>query len=367
MTAPRVLALLPFLVKGALSIDIFRALRARGVQIAVAFCDDASSIYEPDQMADFEATGDLIDLTSMVGAKRLGLIHDLVVDRKIDLVLQVGATDLYHLLPYLKERLPQVRIADILYNEFGHTLNHFLYEGCIDAVIVESDFMRAFVKRSSCKPSPSVEVVYSGVDLAEFSPSNRTADPRLKIGYVGRMSDEKNPLGFIGLAEGLGRKNATLNFEMFGAGGDAAMVKARAAKSDIAERLTFHGFVAHSRDALRQLDVLILPSKFDGRPVILMEANACGVPVIAAPVGGIPEQVQDGISSFLIPPTDVDRIHALISEWQEAPQLLEVVKRAARTHAEQNFSREKMIARYEAAFTNVAAGNDQVVSMSASA
>jgi len=364
MMAPRVLALLPFLVKGALSIDIFRALRARGVSITVAFCDDASSVYEPDKMADFEATGDLLDLTSMVAAKRLSLIHDLVVDRKIDLVLQVGAADLYHLLPYLKERLPHVRIADILYNEFGHTLNHFLYEGCIDAVIVESDFMRAFVKRSSCKPDPSVEVVYSGVDLEEFSPSGKPAEARLKVGYVGRMSDEKNPLGFIGLAEALGRKNAALDFEMFGAGVDAAMVKERAAKSDLAARITFHGFVAHSRDALQQLDVLILPSKFDGRPVILMEANACGVPVIAAPVGGIPEQVEDGVSSFLISPTDVDRIHALLSEWQEKPEVLQAAKRAARAHAEQNFSREKMIARYEAAFTNVATGDNQDVSAS---
>jgi glycosyltransferase involved in cell wall biosynthesis len=169
MNLPRILALLPFLAKGALSIEIFRALRARGTEITVAFCRDESAAMEPDPLGDFQATGDLIDLSAMgTGTKRLRFVQDLIVENKIDLVLQVGAAELYHLLPYWKERLPEVRIADILYNEFGHALNHFLYEACIDAVIVESDFMRDFVKRSSRQADRRIEVVHSGVDLEDF-------------------------------------------------------------------------------------------------------------------------------------------------------------------------------------------------------
>lgn len=358
MNSPRILALLPFLAKGALSIEIFRALRARGAEIAVAFCRDESAALEPDAMEDFQATGDLIDLSATgTGTKRLRLIQDLVVDKKIDLILQVGAAELYHLLPYWKERLPDVQIADILYNEFGHTLNHFLYEACIDVVIVESDFMRDFVRRSSNQAAPRVEVVHSGVNLEDFSPaeSGGRVDSKLRIGYVGRMSDEKNPIGFIELAEKLGRMNPALDFEMFGSGPDAALVEGRIARSDMASRLRFHGFVAHSKDALRQLDVLVLPSKFDGRPVTIMEANACGVPVIAAAVGGVPELVSEGINGFLISPAEAERIHALLSQWQAHPQSLEELRRSARAHAVKHFDREKMIDAYAAAFARAAA------------
>jgi glycosyltransferase involved in cell wall biosynthesis len=355
MSALRILALLPFLVKGALSINIFRALKARGIEITVAFCDDASSVYEPDRLIDFEATGHLVDLCSITSAKRLERIHELIMGQRINLILQVGATDLYHLLPYWKERLPEVRIADILYNEVGHTLNHFMYEGCIDAVIVESDFMRDFVKRSSSRPFSRIEVAHSGVDLEEFLPNEKVSASRLKVGYVGRMSDEKNPLGFIELAERLGGMNSELDFEMFGSGADAVLIKERVARSPLAQRLKYHGFVDHSRDALRQLDVLILPSKFDGRPVIVMEANACGVPVIAAPVGGIPELVCEGINGFLVSPTETERIRALLAKWQEQPQALHAMKLATRTHALQHFSREKMIERYAEIFAKVAA------------
>ncbi|MDO9404315.1 MAG: glycosyltransferase family 4 protein [Polaromonas sp.] len=358
MNSPRILALLPFLAKGALSIEIFRALRARGIEITVVFCKDESVALEPDALEDFQATGDLVDLSAVgTGTKRLRLVQDLIVDRKIDLVVQVGAAELYHLLPYWKERLPDVRIADILYNEFGHTLNHFLYEACMDAVIVESDFMRDFIQRSSLQADRRVVVVHSGVDLDDFSPAggDGRVGSRLKVGYVGRMADEKNPIGFIELAERLGRLNPALDFEMFGSGPDAALVEGRIARSDMASRLKYHGFVAHSRDALRQLDVLVLPSKFDGRPVTIMEANACGIPVIAAPVGGIPELMSDGVNGFLMSPTETERIHALLSEWQAHPQSLTELKLSARAHALQHFDRQKMIEAYAGAFAKVAA------------
>jgi glycosyltransferase involved in cell wall biosynthesis len=343
-------------VKGALSIEIFRALRAEGMEITVAFCADASATYQPDAMSDFRTTGHLLDLSAANGGERFKLVDDLITAKGIDLVVQIGAADLYHQLPYWKERRPALRIADILYNEFGHTLNHFLYERCIDAVIVESDFMSDFIKRSSDKPRPRVEVVHSGVDLQEFAPNDRrSASPALKIGYVGRMSAEKNPMGFIELAESLGRINPELEFEMFGAGSDAAAVRERGAKSGLKSRLTYHGFVEHTREALQQLDVLVLPSKFDGRPVIIMEANACGIPVIAAPVGGIPELVCDGANGFLMQPTEVERIHALLAKWQQEPASLAAQKCSARAYALQHFDRQQMIEAYAGAFARAAA------------
>ncbi|MEJ7685863.1 MAG: glycosyltransferase family 4 protein [Variovorax sp.] len=357
MKTPKLLILLQFLVKGALSIDIVRALRGQGWEIAIAICEDASATYLPDAMDDFRATGDLIDLSALEDRERLKLIDQRIARDRIELIVQIGATDLYHHLPYWKERHPKLRIADVLYNEFGHTLNHFLYEGCIDAAVVESEFMREFVRRSSGKATTWIEVVHSGVDLDEFTPTDDLGAPshELRLGYVGRMSPEKNPLGFIELAEKLAPLNPCFEFEMFGAGSDASAVKERLLQSSAGARIRYHGFIEHSRDALRQLDVLIVPSKFDGRPVIIMEANACGIPVIAAPVGGIPELVTDGRNGFLVLPTGIDRIHAVLDEWLQDPQSLARHKRAARNHASQYFDRRQMMDAYAAAFLKIAA------------
>ena len=86
-----------------------------------------------------------------------------------------------------------------------------------------------------------------------------------------------------------------------------------------------------------------------------MEANACGIPVIASPVGGIPELVCDGANGFLIQPTDAERIHALLVQWQQDPVALAARKRGARAHALQYFDRNRMIEGYTQAFARVAA------------
>ncbi len=286
MSDCRVLALLPFLVKGALSIEIFRAMPERGLDVTVAFCDDTSAQYPADEMEDFRASNRLIDLSKESLPSAFDVISNAILERKIDLVVQIGATHLYHHLARWKEAYPSLRIADVLYNEFGHTLNHFLYERCIDGVIVESEAMRDFVRRASFRDAPAVEIVHSGVDLAWFTPHvhEEAGASSLTLGYVGRMSPEKNPMAFVDLAEKLLSTDTDLEFRMFGGGPLADSLKQRLAQSPARERLTYGGFVEHSRTALHALDVLVLPSKFDGRPVIVMEANGCGVPVIAAPV-----------------------------------------------------------------------------------
>ncbi|RZL68535.1 MAG: glycosyltransferase [Variovorax sp.] len=356
MNECRILALLPFLVKGALSIEIFRAMLAKRLDVTVAYCDDTSALYPSDDMNDFRDSDHLIDLSRESVPSSLGVISKVIEQRNIDLIVQVGATNLYHHLSRWKDERPSLRIADILYNEFGHTLSHFLYERCIDGVIVESENMRDFVRRASFREAPPVEIVLSGVDLDWFTPSPDRAEagPRMKLGYVGRMSSEKNPLGFIDLAERLLAVDPDLDFRMYGGGAESDAVRQRLAQSPGKEQITYGGFVDHSRTALHELDALILPSKFDGRPAIIMEANACGVPVIAAPVGGVPELIEHGINGFLAAPSDTESIHAVIANWKRAPESLAALKRSSREYATRHFDRQRMLDDYARAFMKVA-------------
>ena len=349
----RVLALLPFLVKGARSLEIFRALPDRGVDVRIASCS-ASSPYAPDSAEDFIAQGRLTDLSSKGTDERFELVGEVIHSEKIEVLVQLGAP-VYSLLPRWRESNSQIRIVDILYNEFGHTLNHFLFERCIDAVIVESESMRRYAVRASARMRPGIELVRSGVDLEWFKPPlNGPNGSPLTVGFIGRMSPEKNPMGFLELAERLLALDPHLEFLMAGDGPQAREIEQRVVASAYREHITYVGFVENSRSVLHQIDVLILPSKFDGQPAIVMEANACGVPVVAAPVGGIPELIRDSVNGHLLAPEETDAIRGLLSTWRKRPETLEQLRRSAREYACQFFDRERMVDDYARVFRRVA-------------
>jgi glycosyltransferase involved in cell wall biosynthesis len=128
-------------------------------------------------------------------------------------------------------------------------------------------------------------LVESGIDLGLFSPCRwRSGEKPLRLGYIGRFSPEKNPLGFIDLFERLPERLPKLTAVIAGDGPMAEEVRTRVTTSPAAARLTYLGRVPIVADGLNDIDVLVVPSNLDGRPNIVMEANACGVPLIGAPV-----------------------------------------------------------------------------------
>jgi glycosyltransferase involved in cell wall biosynthesis len=94
----------------------------------------------------------------------------------------------------------------------------------------------------------------------------------------------------------------------------------------------------------------VLPSKFDGRPNIIMEANAAGVPVIAAPVGGVPEMIVDGQNGYLLKPSDTSAIGDIVERWLADSSSLRDLKIRSRTFAEDRFDVREMMNAYARVF-----------------
>jgi len=352
ISPPRVLALLPFLVQGALSLAVLRDMRRRGFDVTIAWCHDASAQYTADAIEEFRVAGRAIDLTQQSPDRHVDILRSIIATTDVHLVLQIGAAPLYRYLFALKEACPGLVIVDTLYNEVGHTRNHFLFERAIDGIIVESQHMRRFVEGRTLKSGPNVLVVENGVDLKRFRPAPADlARNGLSIGYVGRMSPEKDPIGFIELAERLCPHFPTARFSLAGDGPMSEEVRRRVEKSPSAGRISFLGYADDPVAALQELDVLIVPSKLDGRPNIIMEANACAVPVIAAPVGGIPEMIEEGRNGFLAKPGDTSRIRQILDGWVADPATLDAVRRTARETADANFDRARMMDAYARVFS----------------
>jgi glycosyltransferase involved in cell wall biosynthesis len=105
---------------------------------------------------------------------------------------------------------------------------------------------------------------------------------------------------------------------------------------DVIEHVNFLGFCTHTAELLRAADLLLLPSTCEGLPLTILEAQASGVPVLAAPTAGIPEVIQDGVTGCLIEATDhhayANRIRHLLQDSQSYARIAS----KAREHCLQN-------------------------------
>jgi glycosyltransferase involved in cell wall biosynthesis/SAM-dependent methyltransferase len=346
-----ILAIFPFLVKQSLPISVMREMLARGNDVTIARYLPLANGYTMDALDDFAAEGRLIDLQAHLGESGTNALESIVDERGIGMVLQIGAPWAYPQLTRLKERRPELRMLDTLYNNGPHFHSFVMRSGCFDGVLVESREMVRLLEVAS--PGVHVIQVESGVDTSRFIPAGRSAappQPDLVLGYVGRMSPEKNPLGFVSLVEHLHEELPWLRCVMFGEGAMAAQVQARIAASPASAAIRFAGYASHPTDALAEIDVLVVPSVMDGRPASVMEASACAIPVLGAPVGSIPELIEEGRNGYVIAPNDFASVASLLAGWRQDLESFARLRGTARQVAEARFNRNRMMDAYEAAY-----------------
>lgn len=154
-------------------------------------------------------------------------------------------------------------------------------------------------------------------------------------GYVGRLSSEKGPDLFLDTLIPLCQRHPHLYAVMLGDGPERATLQARIDAAGLAERITLPGFQRDMQAWMTRLDALVISSRTEGTPMILLEAMQDGVPVVAFGVGGIPDVIEHGRSGLLAAPLAVDELaahlQALLGDPQQAEEL---VARARQTQRE---------------------------------
>jgi len=184
-----------------------------------------------------------------------------------------------------------------------------------DAVVaVSQDLKRAL--RAWGVPTSKVHVVYRGIDAQRFNPGDRTAARRCvgiepgtrAVLWVGHMTPVKG-LDVLVDACAAAVQRLDLHLYLVGHGSTASELQRRCTRLGIAERVTFAGYVTHADlpDWYRAADLIVLPSRSEGVPNVLLESIACGTPFVASRVGGIPE-VADPMVDRLVPPDDRDAL-----------------------------------------------------------
>jgi len=164
------------------------------------------------------------------------------------------------------------------------------------------------------------------------------------IGWVGRLSGEKGPdvlLDALALVTDLPWRAAII-----GTGREAAALRRRADALGLAERVVWCGDVADAARCYPAFDVFVLSSRTEGTPIVLFEAMAAVVPVVATRVGGIPDVV-DEAQALLVPPEDPRALGAALRAALADPAAAALRAAAAQQRLARDFAAGPWLDRYE--------------------
>jgi glycosyltransferase involved in cell wall biosynthesis len=175
------------------------------------------------------------------------------------------------------------------------------------AVITVSETDAHFVAREFGIPEQLLQVVRNGIDGYQ-EPADRSAcraaldlpDPCKAVGYVGSLEERK---GVDELVEAV-RRCGHPDVQLILAGDGPLEESLRARASELPYDLRLTGRIRDVKKFLGALDVFVLPSHSEAMPLALLEAMWSGLPIIATPVGGVPEAVTDGESALMVRPGD---------------------------------------------------------------
>jgi glycosyltransferase involved in cell wall biosynthesis/GT2 family glycosyltransferase len=202
-----------------------------------------------------------------------------------------------------------------------------------------------------------LHVIHCGVDPARYAAAAERPGNRLL--FVGRLAAVKGvPLLLQALAEAR-QARPDLRLTLVGDGPERPALQAEAKALGLAGACDFVGYQSQQAvaDLLSRHDALVLPSFAEGVPVVLMEAMAARLPVIATRVAGVPELVEDGVSGLLIPPGDPAPLTAAILRLMTDPDLRARMGEAGRARVARDFDAGAEAARLALLFRGALAGD----------
>jgi len=185
------------------------------------------------------------------------------------------------------------------------------------------------------------------VDTNEFAQTTAITVRKDVIGYVGRLSREKGVLNLIQAMPEIVHERPAVQLCIIGEGPLHDAARRMTQENGLIERVTFLGEVPHHQipTCLNKMKLLVLPSYTEGLPTIVLEAMACGTPVLATPVGNIPDIINDGENGFIIPANSPSILAAAIVAALSNDTLGDISNHAAESVAA-HYSFEASVARH---------------------
>jgi glycosyltransferase involved in cell wall biosynthesis len=289
----------------------------------------------------------------------------LITSRQPDAVLVSNSELGYRLLPYLRSRCPEPAYVDFCHSETEHWIQggyprlSIEYKELLDVTITASAHLRAWMVARGADEERT-HVCYVNVDADAISPD---PDARHRVRrhldvpaghpvvlFVGRVSEDKQPDVLAQTVRSLAERGIPFTLVVAGDGPDLPRLQRFFSRHGLAKRVRLLGTVDHDQlcEIYAAADIVFLPSRSEGIALVLYEAMAAALPVVAARVGGQAELVTPE-TGILVPRGTISQETALYADAL-ASLLGDAARRksmgqAARMRIEQDFPLQQLGAR----------------------
>ena len=199
----------------------------------------------------------------------------------------------------------------------------------VDRVIAVSESAREFLIHTKGISLEKVTVIPNGCDLSVFRPGRARKAVRMElgldadapvIGVVGRLEPQKGHQFLLDAFPRVAAEFPNARLLLIGDGSLRTQLARQAARVGIASHVIFAGFRTDIPRLLDAVDLMVLPSLWEGMPLTALEAAAMAKPIVATDVDGTAEVVQDGVTGRLVPPANASALGDAILETLRHPR-----------------------------------------------
>jgi glycosyltransferase involved in cell wall biosynthesis len=256
---------------------------------------------------------------------------------------------------------PVVRTRHVSTTVHDNMATRWLYRHGNAHIVTTGEAIRRQIASSVGVPMEQMTSIPTGIDLARFVPGDARAaraslslPERSTLGIVATMRAWK---GHSYLFDALAAtREAWREWQVLvvGGGPDGDLLKAYVDRAGLADLVRFIGHQDDVVPWLQSLDLFVLPSwGEEGVPQAIMQAMACGVPVVSTNVGAIGEAVEDGVTGLFAEPRSAASLADKLALLRDDPSLRARFSRAAREKAERAFGIDRMLEAMERVFRSV--------------
>ncbi|MCC6848631.1 MAG: glycosyltransferase [Deltaproteobacteria bacterium] len=210
---------------------------------------------------------------------------------------------------------------DLARRAYRRAARAILERSATTVVAVSTSAMEAFWG-ADWEHDPRRRVIYNGVDVARFA-KGRGPDVRAELGipsdarvvlHVGSFTPAKNHAALVGIAAALDRRRSDDVFVLVGDGALRPRIEVEVAAHGLGHRFRFTGSRDDVPALLAAADVLVLPSRWEGLPGVVLEASACGVAVVASPLAAVAEIGREIAGIHTADPADAAGFAAVLDD-----------------------------------------------------
>lgn len=275
------------------------------------------------------------------------------LSKDIDIVIFYMAYP-YYLLPLITSKVLRKKAVEVVTRSKSNSLlpkiiglqDPMLF-GLLDGVSPESKTLITDLRLEKYKGKFLPEGSRF-IDTSRYTIKREFKDRKNVVGYIGRIGKEKGIIEFVRSIPFTVKDNKSIEFLV---GGDGDLMnwvrnEVEGIRLNYNVKITITGWITEDLlNYLNKLKLLVLPSYSEGLPTIVLEAMACGTPVLATPVGAIPDVIKDGETGFILENKTPECIAKNVTRVLEYQNLDEIVKNA-RSLVEKEYTYGAAVERY---------------------